>query len=407
MSRGSPGSDLTILTQISNITLHVDVIAAEVGTQTDIETNTPLTTPSPSHSSTTNNDSIRLPFFKLSKLNSRCSICDIYFAEKNIRSVQLNGDVRTTSLLNYHILIPEGSRCCYNHLNDGNLNQKDIDVVNRNKLNECNVNREKIIKLFDEMKQTLTTKRERITELNEQPPLDFDQKISDHNCHVLTVLTKTQFNDLCSHIPLSALSILDSATTALGQHFVQKHLGFDHISRQDVIKYHIRPLAQQLLADNDQNKVVIILDGTYIYIQKSQNNILQRRTFSSHKVPYTMIEKIGDYFATVCALINCYRPVFVRDTRHDREIGDRILELADETNKMKTYIDKLKDKQEKLKWVPMNAANVINDFPKMTFDELQELTLSCYQLKQSKAYTTEHLDQDGSFLVKVTNQKQD
>jgi hypothetical protein len=95
----------------------------------------------------------------------------------------------------------------------------------------------------------------------------------------------------------------------------------------------------------------------------------------------------------VCDLINCYRLVFVKDTSKDKEIAEKILQLAGETNKIKEY--------------NLNATNSVDNFPKMSFDELQELTLGTYQLKQARSYTTEHLSEDGAYLVKITNQKQD
>ena len=69
-----------------------------------------------------------------------------------------------------------------------------------------------------------------------------------------------------------------------------------------------------------------------------------------------MIEKIGSYFEIVCALINCCRLVFVKDTSID---------------KIKQYIEEFKDKNEKQpKWTDLNATNSVDNFPKMTFDEL-------------------------------------
>ena len=76
---------------------------------------------------------------------------------------------------------------------------------------------------------------------------------------------------------------LESARKALMAHFVPKHLGFEHISRQDVIANHTRPLAKRLFTNPDDDTAILILDGTYIYVQKSANNIVQRRTYSMHK----------------------------------------------------------------------------------------------------------------------------
>lgn len=65
--------------------------------------------------------------------------------------------------------------------------------------------------------------------------------------------------------------------------FVPKHLGFNHISRQSVISDRTRPLAQFLFGDQGDPRAILVIDGTYIYIQKSDNFHFQRRTYSMHK----------------------------------------------------------------------------------------------------------------------------
>lgn len=59
-------------------------------------------------------------------------------------------------------------------------------------------------------------------------------------------------------------------------------IGFGHISRHSVLKYHQTAMANELFTDDDQ-QVVIVMDGTYLFLQKSMNNELQRRTYSVHK----------------------------------------------------------------------------------------------------------------------------
>lgn len=76
--------------------------------------------------------------------------------------------------------------------------------------------------------------------------------------------------------------IIHQVTDALMKNFVPKYIGFQHISRQTVRKYHQTLKANILLTDNDQ-QVVVVMDGTYLYVQKSANNELQRRTYSTHK----------------------------------------------------------------------------------------------------------------------------
>ena len=64
-------------------------------------------------------------------------------------------------------------------------------------------------------------------------------------------------------------------------HIVPKHLGFEHISRQDVIANHSHPLAKRLFTNSGDDAAILILDATYIYVQKSAKNIVQRRTYST------------------------------------------------------------------------------------------------------------------------------
>ncbi len=163
---------------------------------------------------------------------------------------------------------------------------------------------------------------------------------------------------------------------------------------------------QKQYTTDEANKTRLITKVRWVI--ESANGRVKQWRFFNNVVPNTMIEKTGNYFEIVCALINCYRPVFVKDTSKDKEIAEKILQLGGETNKIKEYIEKLKDKNGKQpKWTNLNANNSVDNFPKMNFDELQELTLRTYQLKQARSYSTEHLSEDGAFVVKVTNQRQD
>ena len=60
------------------------------------------------------------------------------------------------------------------------------------------------------------------------------------------------------------------------------YLGFHHISRQIVIDYHTTTIARELLL-NTPNQLAIVIDSTYIYVQKSSNNEFQHRSYSLHK----------------------------------------------------------------------------------------------------------------------------
>ena len=82
----------------------------------------------------------------------------------------------------------------------------------------------------------------------------------------------------------SVSRIIYSVRKAMVTDFVPKYLGFHHISRQTVIDHHTTAIARELLL-NTPNQLAIVIDSTYIYVQKSSNNEFQRRSYSLHKHP--------------------------------------------------------------------------------------------------------------------------
>ena len=116
--------------------------------------------------------------------------------------------------------------------------------------------------------------------------------------------------------------VLKSARLSLVKYFVPKYLGFEHISRDKLIKDHTRPLARYLLTGN-REAAVLILDGTYIYCQKSACNLLQRRLFSSHKLrPLIKPMMCGSTDSYICSAIG---PYFSDWRNNDANIVDHIL----------------------------------------------------------------------------------
>ncbi|XP_056002470.1 uncharacterized protein LOC125653135 [Ostrea edulis] len=66
--------------------------------------------------------------------------------------------------------------------------------------------------------------------------------------------------------------------------FVPHNLGFQHISREDVIQKHTRELARNLLTSGfTTDPAILVLDGSYVYIQKSSNVTFARRSYSLYK----------------------------------------------------------------------------------------------------------------------------
>ncbi|KAJ8720700.1 hypothetical protein PYW08_006165 [Mythimna loreyi] len=80
--------------------------------------------------------------------------------------------------------------------------------------------------------------------------------------------------------------MLKTGRIALMQDFVPLHLGFDHLSREDVARRNLT-VPDNLFGNPDsppnERKAITICDGTYIYIQKSSNYFFQRKSYSNHK----------------------------------------------------------------------------------------------------------------------------
>jgi hypothetical protein len=76
--------------------------------------------------------------------------------------------------------------------------------------------------------------------------------------------------------------IFHQVREALMKTFVPLNLGFQHISRNEILADHQTVIATELLT-SEPDEIVLIADGTYLFCQKSSNNEFQRRTYSNHK----------------------------------------------------------------------------------------------------------------------------
>lgn len=101
---------------------------------------------------------------------------------------------------------------------------------------------------------------------------------------------------------------ITSIRKALMNDFVPLYLGVEHISHNEFCRSHTTETASRLFGTNISD-VITVLDGTYIYIQKSADYSLQRRSYSMHKnrpllkpmmivgTDGYILDVIGPYFA--------------------------------------------------------------------------------------------------------------
>lgn len=274
--------------------------------------------------------SIQFPIATLAKTHAYCVICK----RPGPKLMVINSNARFQLFLRNNLLCPSGSRCCPVHIDGSNFTEEALKACKFTSETSF-VNRSTLWDLLQRTRQAvLKTQNTR---------LDFENpdSLSDMDYITLTGLTKVDFADLCSiandiqntsvrskrmsvaiflvkhrsgmsnklmstifNISKSSIRrAIASVRQALYRSFVPLHLGPEHITRQQVINEHTRPLANELFGNLIDPPVILVLDGTYIYIQKSNNFHFQRRSFSVVKgrplVKLMIIVTTTGYFFSV------------------------------------------------------------------------------------------------------------
>jgi hypothetical protein len=206
----------------------------------------------------------------------------------------ISHDARFQAFIDGNILIAAGTRGCPTHLlENGHLKTECFTIMSTSE-KSCFSNRTSIVNLLTQMRKIC---------INNQNKIDFDN-IDNRDCKNLTGFLLDQFEDTCSFILINIkstpsrtpkisvglflmkmkcalshklLSILfkisissvrravHTIRQAFMRSFVPLYLGFESITREQIIKDHTRPLAKTLLGGDDDG-LILVLDGTYIYI---------------------------------------------------------------------------------------------------------------------------------------------
>jgi hypothetical protein len=228
----------------------------------------------------------------------KCCVCreDLHGNAVNVSSKD-----RDFLLFSRNIWIPEGARCCSGHLVGHQLSREAIDATKPFAIRHQELNSSDV--------QLLLNKSQKLFE-NEQKRFNFDdpRALTDDEYPLLTSLSRKDFNEFveiisssnirnsCNRSVRSAIGIylcklrlglsnrllacmfelpdkrtvsriIDSARQAILKNFVPYNLGFGHITRQDVIDHHTTTIARELMCGGNSNTAILVIDGTYIYIQ--------------------------------------------------------------------------------------------------------------------------------------------
>jgi hypothetical protein len=270
--------------------------------------------------------SVNLKIPSTPKTHSRCVVCN----KPGPKLIVLSAEARFNAFLDNNVLVASGTRCCPVHLQDGILKP---DCLKNVKISdESLMNRSSIIDLLQQLRSVCLQKRSTI---------DFDN-ITDPDCAALTGLSREQFEDLFHHLadkikstpsrsPKTSVGLfllklktglsnkllstifrigkssicraIITVRQAMLRGFVPLYLGLESVTRDKLITEHTRPLTQSLFQAAAED-LILVIDGTYIYIQKSNNFQFQRRTYSLHKgrplvKPMVIVTTTGYYVSII------------------------------------------------------------------------------------------------------------
>jgi len=108
------------------------------------------------------------------------------------------------------------------------------------------------------------------------------------------------------------------------------------------------------------------------------------------------------YLRIACALLNKYYPPLLNDLPAHEKIVERIRALEHKENELQKWVVSKNIEGPLLvkDWKKADAS-VIGDFSKLSWDELEDLFLGFYQLKQGRRYIRQHLNPTGDFEIQV------
>lgn len=270
--------------------------------------------------------SVQLPFPSSARGHSSCCICK----RPGPKLIVVPVDIRHQIFISKEIIIPAGARCCPNHLH-GNIG--DLEPT----ADTTTVNKSTITQLIKFLRSEI--------QRQEKTRLDFNSEktLSDAEYRDLMGISKDSFKDLLLFVegkvrPTPTRSVrtslaiflmklrggesnrvlstlfnvskssirrcISSVRSALSGRFVHENLGFQHISRAEIIQHHTRQIAQTLFETCPGNQAILVMDGTYIYINKSGNFQSQRQSYSLHKgrplvKPLIIVSTTGYYLSVM------------------------------------------------------------------------------------------------------------
>ncbi|XP_045781800.1 uncharacterized protein LOC123878570 [Maniola jurtina] len=248
---------------------------------------------------------IEIPGYKRAPFNSQlCVFADCI----NTDLQRIHIDVRATVLQEKCFYLPRGTRVCQQH---SELLWQSIDTSTRSVFNTFSAVQVKDMmdilrtrKVFLDFEKLTSINngvfhyyigfsKEKFLQILQRTPNIMQRFRKKPKTSLATVLAKLhtgESNERLSTIFNMTRKTFEKTMRLVRQdlitEFVPQHLGYDHITREEVISRCLS-IPNELFGNPDaplrDRRAIIILDGTYIYLQKSSNYYFQRKSYSLHK----------------------------------------------------------------------------------------------------------------------------
>jgi hypothetical protein len=112
------------------------------------------------------------------------------------------------------------------------------------------------------------------------------------------------------------------------------------------------------------------------------------------------LPKVSRFFDIALALINAFCPPLLQNTERHIQIAKDALSRSTLDNEMKTRVRVEKLDRDTDLWTKASC-DVLQDFPLLTIQDIEKLTLGVYQLSLAKHYTKKHLNEESEFIINV------
>ena len=91
-----------------------------------------------------------------------------------------------------------------------------------------------------------------------------------------------------------------------------------------------------------------------------------------------------------------FRPQTLLKDTASNEIANEILRKTNMDNELNIYLEQNNLITKRSNYNPIESTD-LTDFPELSLDDIKEITMGVYQMKQARCYTNEHLTEDGLY----------